>query len=104
MVTIGKYHFIVVSEVKAPKKYERLFDASDRYEGTNLIDVYGRYSTQKAIVWNSWNDYCSDNCFGSFWICSHNTSFYTIAFDLDYEGKQCRAYITPTYNYLLIPA
>ena len=104
MVTIGKHNFTVVEEAKAPRKYERLFDASTRYEGTSLTDVYGRYSTQKAIVWDSWRDYCRENFIGVYWICSHNTSFFTMAFDVRYEGKWCRAYITPTYNYILIPA
>ena len=104
MVTIGKYHFTVVEESRAPKKYDRLFDSSERFEGVNLFDVYGHFSQRKLAVWNEWNDYCSENCFGSFWICSHNTSWFTIAFDLEYMGCTCRAYITPSYNYLLIPA
>ena len=102
-VTIGKYHFTVIDKAKAPRKYDRLFASSERYEGVNLIDVYGRYSTQKAIAWNEWNDFTAEQPqLTPMWICSHNTSFFTLAFDVIHEGKCCRAYITPSYNYLLV--
>lgn len=86
------------------KRGQDLLNRANRYEGDTLESVYTSYSTKKAHIYNAIRAfYCTDNGSTNFRICSHNTCFFTCAYDTVTEtGDRATVYFTPSNTYLII--
>ena len=97
----GYYVTSVKATTKKGEELQNAFDFSDCFN-TELGDVYGRFSRNKldAITYCkdmelAFNGYCGR-------ITSYNTFMFCYAFLFKYNGVESLAYITPSYNYVVI--
>ena len=60
---------------------QRLRARASRYEGTELEDVYGRYSSVKASAMRNCKEWCEQDNGYNFHIISHNTSTFSVAWN-----------------------
>ena len=81
------------------KKGLQLARSSKRKEGFFLSDVYGRYSINKAIAWDSCYNECKAVNGQDFRIISHNSSFFSVAYEvIDSTTGQVITVIITAYN------
>lgn len=60
-----------------------LLDRAIRYEGYNLWDVYERFSRAKEKAYEECINKCSEEGGYSFRICGHNTSQFTVSWQVE---------------------
>lgn len=102
-MTIEGHNFTVVNKgtQKAGGIIKAYEYAAERCDNMELWQVYGSYSHAKANAMR----YCKElqHKVGGYNGCitGHNSSFFSYAFTLDYEGKQFIAYITHANDYIV---
>lgn len=70
----------------ATKRGQELLARAAHFEGTDLDDVYGRYSSAKARALRECREWCEADNGYNFHICSHNTSSFSVAWN--YTDKE----------------
>lgn len=65
----------------ASKTGQKLLARACHFEGTDLDDVYGRYSSAKASAMRDCRDWCAEDNGYNFRIISHNTSSFSVAWN-----------------------
>lgn len=70
----------------ATKTGQALLKRASHYEGTDLDDVYGRYSSAKASAMRDCKEWCRADDGYNFHIVSHNTSNFSVAWN--YVNKE----------------
>ena len=64
----------------------------------DLDDVYGRYSTAKAVAWRDCAQKCAERNGYGLSVIGHNTSYFTAGFVYDGEMGKMFYVMTPCYN------
>ena len=87
---------------KGTKKAEALIWAYQRANPNHkeLSDVYGRHSEAKAIAMARCRYWCEQLDGTGFRITSHNSQFFSVAFECDIARTHYLIYITPMHNYI----
>lgn len=70
----------------ATKKGRELLERASRFEGTDLFDVYGRYSSRKAVALRHCRRWCEEDEGYNFHIISHNSHNFSVAWN--YTNKE----------------
>ena len=85
------------------KKGERLLDSASWNYGYSLADVYGRYSEAKRSAYDEcWKEYTVTEESCNFWICSYNTSKFSVRWAGLYNGERAIFYITADHNRVIL--
>ena len=83
-------------------KGQNIIARYNRYEGVDLDDVYGRYSSAKSRAWRECYDwYVADNESTNFHICSHSDQSFSVGWEyVDKEtGHRIIRVETSRYTY-----
>ena len=65
----------------ATKRGQALLARAARNEGTDLFDVYGRYSSAKASAMRDCREWCAKQNGFNFHICSHTAQAFSVAWN-----------------------
>ena len=86
---------------RSTKRGQVLFERGLNNEGTELSDVYGRYSQakQNAIEWC--RKQCEMNNGTDFHICSHNSNVFSIAFRYFIDNEPVMRIETASNTYII---
>ena len=67
-----------------------------------LKDCYGKPSSRKIAIFNSWFEWAVNNDVKCFGISSYNTNIFTLNGIIEYNGDKYYMYITPTRRELTL--
>lgn len=70
-------------------------------EGSELYHVYGSFSSKKAEAFDDCKKKCEAEAGDNFRIISHNTNFFSVAWEFEYEGSLATHIITPANDYVV---
>lgn len=69
---------------KNTKRGKALLAQTSSYQGFSLSDIYGKYSYAKSAAWQGCFDkFQEDKSAHGFRITSHNSNFFTVAWDTE---------------------
>ena len=95
---MSKYYY---EKIKADsKKAQALICRAMRFDGYSVEDCYGRPSETKKAIEYEWRKECSNLNGENFRIISHNSNFFSLAF----EAGNDLYVITPAHNYIVVNA
>ena len=99
MVPAYSYGRRVVVLSENTKRGQAIIESASRYEGTELHDVYERWSLAKQQAYDeAWQMYCNSRHGSAFGICSHNCMMFTVSWVSD-DGIH---FLTSSTEYLVI--
>lgn len=87
----------------ATKTGQKLLRKACKFEGTDLDDVYGRYSSAKANAMRDCRNWCAEDNGYNFRIISHNTSSFSVAWNYTNEktGEEMTRIETSCHTYII---
>lgn len=90
-------------EFKASTKQgQNIINRASYNEGYTLADVYGRYSSEKAVSYNwCYEQFSKDDNAYNFHICSHNSFQYSVAWNTIIDNEDVLRVETANNSYLV---
>ena len=86
---------------KSTKRGQAMFERGLNNEGTQLSDVYGRYSRAKENAMEWCRNQCIMNDGTDFHICSHNSSFFSVAYRFFINNEAVMRIETASNTYII---
>lgn len=85
------------------KRGQALLARANHFEGTDLFDVYGRYSSAKASAMRDCRRWCEETNGYNFRIISHNTFGFSVAwnYNIPETGEVMTRIETPSSTYII---
>ena len=88
-INIGGVSFELIKNIKTPRELKE------------LSECYAKPSTIKWLIYNEWLRLAYNNLNATeFGVASYNSMIFTLYFEFKKDGKEYKAYITPSHNYI----
>ena len=88
-INIGGISFEFIKHINTPRELKE------------LSGCYVKASTRKWLIYNEWLRLAYNDLNATkFGVASYNTNIFTLYFEFKNNGKEYKAYITPSHNYL----
>ena len=88
-INIGGISFELIKSINTPRELK------------DLCECYAKASTRKWLIYNEWLRLAYNNLNATkFGISSYDSMIFTLYFEFEKDGKEYKAYITPSHNYL----
>ena len=91
----------MVEVKRSTKKGQDLFWRGCQNEGTELSDIYGRYSQAKHNAMEWCKRQCEINDGVDFHICSHNSNFFSVSFRYFINNEPVMRIETASNTYII---
>lgn len=94
---------MVNTVIKASTKRGQALLAKARWnQGEDLDEVYGSYSSKKKDAWKDCKRQCEEEAGEDFRIISHNSNFFSVAWDFEYDGQPAVHIVTHANSFVVV--